>query len=103
MNRERFLQLLPAIAALVGVVAAVVFLLATVSVLRAHRETNEKICRSAVENRAAVRLTWDAARDLVLGGVTDDARIERTNEFFNAVLKQVPPLECEGTEPVVRR
>ena len=103
MNRERLEQLLPAISALVVVSAAIVFLLATLYVFRAQRETDEKICRSAVANRAAVRLTWDAARDLVLAGETNDARINRTNEFFNAVLKQVPPLECEGTEPVVRK
>lgn len=89
----------PWVAVSVFLVGLICIATATLIALNYQKRTAEKICRSAVDNRAAVRITWDAARDLVLAGVTDDTRIERTNAFFNAVLMKVPPLRCEGGTP----
>lgn len=65
-----------------------------------QRETNSVLCKQTVENRQAIRDTWNAARELILQGQSEGMSRANTNAFFDAVLRPIPPLECVGNQPV---
>lgn len=67
-----------------------------------QRLINAKLCTQTVENREGVRITWEAARDIVQRGQTTQEGRERTNLFFNAILEKIPPLECVDNKPAVK-
>ena len=67
-----------------------------------QRHVNHQLCMQTVDNRRGLRVTWEAARDLVLRGQTTPQQVERTDKFFNAILETIPPLECIDNKPVVK-
>jgi hypothetical protein len=90
----------------VGVSAAVfacslaLFALAAIYTLRQQENINVRLCEGTVENREAVRETWNAARVLILRRQTDGKERTLTNEFFDGVLRPIPPLECVDNKPI---
>lgn len=96
-NHPRALAVLLSVLVVLGFAAATFALYHSFDV---QRSTDRKLCQAAVDNRDAVRITWDSARDIILAGQTDPGTINRTNDFFNGVLKLVPPLKCASNEAV---
>lgn len=79
--------------------AIFLFGLSIVYTFNHQNHTNARICQSAVDNREGLRDTWNAARTLLLATQTPAQR-ERTDEFFDGVLRPIPPLECVNNRPV---
>jgi len=61
---------------------------------------NVRLCNQTVENRAATRRTWTAAQNFIIHGAETPEAQERTQAFFQAILVTIPPLRCEGADPV---
>lgn len=76
------------------------FFLAGLYTIRQQDHVNRRLCIQTVENRDAIRSTWNAARDFILIGQSDQEVRERTNAFFSAVLEPIPELKCVGNRPV---
>jgi hypothetical protein len=81
-------------------VAFVLFLLAGLYTFRQQEHVNHQLCQQTVDNREAIRSTWDAARMLIIAGEADPERQKRTNDFFDGVLKTIPPLKCVNNKPI---
>lgn len=62
-----------------------------------QERTDNKLCQSNVENRAAIRSTWLAAQQLIL---PTSENPEAIRAFFGSVLKPIPPLRCVDNQPV---
>lgn len=67
---------------------------------RVQMDINKQLCAQTVENRAATRSTWQAAERFILQSASTPETRERTELFFNAILITIPPLRCDGAEPV---
>jgi hypothetical protein len=83
-----------AVLALVGLASALAF--------RAYdqRNLNSRICQSNVQNRAALRLVLETARDQGLATVEDPATREGIVDFYDSLLARIPRIECRQGEPV---
>lgn len=75
----------------------ILFALAGLYTVVQQNYVDERLCESAVENREAVRSTWNAARELILPTAQDK---EAINKFFDGVLRPIPALECVNNQPV---
>ena len=65
-----------------------------------QEKINIRLCNQTVENRAATRRTWTAAQNFIIHGAETPEAQERTQAFFQAILVTIPPLRCEGPDPV---
>ena len=65
-----------------------------------QEKINVRLCKQTVENRAATRRTWTAAQNFIIHGAETPEAQERTVAFFQAILVTIPPLRCEGADPV---
>lgn len=92
----------PYVATFAAITGMLLFALAVVYTFQQQSHVNKQLCIQTVENREAHRVTWDAARSLILASQTDPGAIDRTNEFFDAILETIPPLECIDNKPVVK-
>lgn len=81
-------------------IAFVVFALAGIYSFRQQDHINKQLCQQTVDNREATRHTWDAARGIVLRGQPSLEQRIATNEFFDAILREVPRLTCRDNKPV---
>lgn len=97
MTRTRIKQVGPYLAAGAVLLAMLGFVSAAGVVLFIQERTDEQLCLSNVQNRAAIRSTWNAARELLL--TTSDDK-ESVNLFFDSVLEPIPPLACVDNKPV---
>jgi hypothetical protein len=68
-----------------------------VYVVRQSSEVDRRLCQQTVQNRDAVRATWNAARMIFLARSEND---EEINSLFDEVLAPIPPLECVDNKPV---
>lgn len=100
MIKHRVERYGPYLAAAGAALGFLLFALAGVYTFRQQELVNERLCMQTVENRAATRATWDAARSLLISRSDNFEGIRSTNEFFNAILDTIPPLRCEGAKPV---
>lgn len=89
----------PYVAALVATMGFMLFALAGLYTFRQQQHVNAQLCQQTVDNRAATRETWNAARLLVNKGRDQESQ-KRTNDFFDAVLRAIPPLKCIDNKPV---
>lgn len=88
---------------LAGAAVAISFfllLLAGAYTFRQQGHVNRQLCQQTIDNREAIRRTWDAARVIVLKGQTTQEGQTRTNDFFNAILMSIPPLTCVDNRPL---
>jgi hypothetical protein len=90
----------PYFAAVSVALSFVLLILAGMYTFRQQEHVNRQLCKQTVENRGATRQTWNAARDLILQAQTEPDRRSATNEFFNGILAQIPPLVCVNNKPV---
>jgi len=67
---------------------------------KVQEKINVRLCTQTVENRDATRRTWTAAQNFVTQGTTTPEGRERTELFFQAILATIPPLRCDGANPV---
>lgn len=80
--------------------AFILLLLSGVYTYRQQEHINKQLCKQTVDNRAATRHTWEAARTLVLRGTTSEEGKKRTADFFDEILRSIPELECRDAKPV---
>lgn len=98
----------PFIAAMATGAAILLFALAGLYTYRQQNYVDEKLCRSAVENRMATRGSWLALQTLALQNIRESSdseaekqeAVERTHAFVQAVLRPIPALECVDNQPV---
>jgi hypothetical protein len=85
-----------------GVTALVAFSFLALSVAALYRldlsnRVDRELCEQTVENREAIRATWNTARGIFLARSENDTEI---NALFDQVLEPIPPLECVDNKPV---
>lgn len=97
MTRHRFG---PFFASFVLALSFIFFALAGIYTVRQQHHVDDRICDSAVENRAGLRRTWMAAERFIIQGQTTEEAQQRTRVFFESVLNEIPPLMCVDREPV---
>lgn len=99
MIRARAASWGPYLAALAVALSFTLLLLSGLYTFTQQRSVNRKLCLQTVENREGQRLTWNAARDLIL---STSQNADGINKFFDAILETIPPLECIDNKPVVK-
>lgn len=92
----------PYLAAFAAMIGMLLFILAVVYTFEQQNRVDNRLCIQTVENRDAVRITWDSARTLILARQNDPQSIKDTNMFFDAILQTIPPLECIDNKPAVK-
>lgn len=93
-------QVLPLIAAAAAIVALIALTGGVSYAVFDQRETDRALCGQTVENRKAIRATWNAARRFINKSQPDPALRKQNNLFFDAVLHPIPLLECVDNQPV---
>ena len=88
------------LAALTLSASFLLFALAGIYTIRQSRSVDDRICEVTVVNRDSTRTAWLVAERLILETQTAPEDKNRTRAFFNAILAQIPELECVGREPV---
>lgn len=100
--RRAIYERAPYFAAVGALLGILLFGFAIAYVFARQQWVDRRLCAQTVENRAAIRATWSSARVLVLRSQTDPQLVERTNQFFDSVLRPIPPLECRDNRPLPR-
>lgn len=93
-------QVLPLVVAAAAIVSLIALTGGVTYAIFDQRDTDRALCEQTVENRQAIRSTWNAARDFINSSQPDEEVRTQTNLFFDAVLRPIPPLECVGNQPV---
>jgi hypothetical protein len=81
------------------VLGFLILVLAALYSVRQQDHVNQQLCQSTLSNREAVRTTWNAARQALLANQTSDEGRRAVNDFFDDILRVVPPLECRDSNP----
>lgn len=84
-------------AVIASVVALILLLLAGLYTFRQQSIVNQRLCEINVENRAALRATWEAVR--VQFKETSD-NPEAVDRFVDAILRPIPELQCVDNRPL---
>lgn len=90
----------PWMAAISVAMAFVIFALAGLYSFQQQNHVSARLCEANVINRRAIRVTWKAAEEFILIGESDPEARRAAREFFAAVLRPIPPLECVDNQPV---
>lgn len=97
MKISRTRSLGPIVAAVVVFLSLTMAAGALVYSFGQQRNLDQALCQQTVDNRMGNRVTWNAARNLILRTSENPDGI---NEFFDAILETIPPLECVDNKPV---
>jgi hypothetical protein len=84
----------------IAALAAVSFVALTVAALYRtdlSSRVDRELCKQTIENRDAIRATWNTAREVF---IARGASEEQINALFDEVLRPIPPLTCVDNKPV---
>lgn len=82
------------------VLGFLLFAFAGVYTVRQQDHVNVRLCEGQVANRLALRETWMVAHRFIRDSQTTDEGRQAADDLFDGILEEIPPLRCEGSQPV---
>lgn len=76
-----------------------ILILAGLYSVRQNEQVQHALCQQTIDNRQGNRLTWNAARTLLLRNASSPESVRETNAFFDGILAVIPPLKCINNRP----